>query len=150
MKEIDFKTLQALIKTELDALNIKYIIVFIIINIIVAIVNWLIQRNVKNIENRIYKQKVREDRRITIMEEIYQELVSYTYIFDKDEMSQTSSKISNLEKKVSENRLYIDSKMNKKISVYIDYLKKLLTDFRHKDFKAEETMLNNIEKEFNK
>ena len=53
MKEIDFKTLQALIKTELDALNIKYIVVFIIINIIVAVVNWLIQRNVKNIENNM-------------------------------------------------------------------------------------------------
>jgi hypothetical protein len=150
MKEIDFKTLQSLIKSELDAINIKYIIVFIIINIIVAVVNWLIQRNVKNIENRIYKKKVREDRRITIIEEVYKELVSFTYIFDKEEMSQSNSKISSLEKKVSENRLYIDSKMNEKITVYLDYLKKLLTDFRHKNFKTEETMLNNIEKEFNK
>jgi hypothetical protein len=150
MKEIDFKTLQSLIKSELDAINIKYIIVFIIINIIVAVVNWLIQRNVKNIENRIYKKKVREDRRITIIEEVYKELVSFTYIFDKEEMSQSNSKISSLEKKVSENRLYIDSKMNEKITIYLDYLKKLLTDFRHKNFKTEETMLNDIEKEFNK
>ena len=150
MKEIDFKTLQALIKSELDAINIKYIAVLIIINIIVAIVNWLIQRNVKKIENKIYKQKVREDRRILIIEEIYKELVSFSYIFNQEEMSLAISKISSLEKKVSENRLYIDSKMNDKITLYLDYLKTLLTDFRRKNFKTEQTMLNNIEKQFNK
>jgi hypothetical protein len=150
MKEIDFKTLQSLIKSELEIINIKYIIVFIIINIIVALVNWLIQRNVKKIENKIYKQKVREDRRILIIEEIYKELVSFSYIFNQEEMSLAISRISSLEKKVSENRLYIDSKMNDKITLYLDYLKNLLTDFRHKNFKTEQTMLNNIEKQFNK
>lgn len=150
MKEIDFKTLQGLIKSEIDAINIKYIIVFLVINIIVALVNWLIQRNVKNIENKIYKQKVREDRRISVIEEIYKELVSFSYIYNQDEMSLAISKISSLEKKVSENRLYIDAKMNNKITTYLDYLKKLLTDFRHKNFKTEKTMLDNIVKEFNK
>lgn len=150
MKEIDFKTLQALIKSELEVVNIKYIIVFIIVNIIIAIVNWLIQRNVKNIENNIYKKKVREDKRITIIEEIYKELVSFSYIFNQEEMSLAISRISFLEKKVAENRLYIDSKMNEKITIYLDYLKKLLTDFRHKNFKTEKIMLKNIEKEFNK
>jgi hypothetical protein len=150
MKEIDFKTLQALIKSELDAINVKYIIVFIIINIMVAVVNWLIQKNVKNIENKIYKKKVREDRRISVIEEIYKELVSFSYIYSQEEMSLAISKISNLEKKVSENRLYIDSKMNDKLTIYLDYLKNLLTDFRHKNFKTEKMMLNNIEKEFNK
>lgn len=150
MKEIDFKTLQGLIKTELDTLNIKYIIVFIILNIIVAIVNWWIQRNVKNIDNKIYKNKVREDRRIKIIEEIYGELVSFTYILDKNEMVNSISKVSSLQKKVSENRLYIDSKMNDKITMFIDYLKNLMSDFRHKDFKEEQKMLTFIEKEFNK
>lgn len=150
MKEIDFKTLQALIQSELDAINIKYIVIFIFVNLIVAVVNWLIQRNVKNIENGIYKKKVREDRRITIIEEVYKELVSFTYILDKDEMTNSISKISSLEKKVSENRLYIDSNMNNKITIYLDYLKNLLSDFRHKNFNLEKTMLNNIEKEFNK
>lgn len=150
MKEVDFKTLQALIKTELDALNLKYIIVFILINIVVAGINWLIQRNVKNIENSIYKKKVREDRRITIIEEIYSELVSFTYILNKDEMTASIVKISSLEKKVSENRLYINSKMNSKITVFLDYLKNLTSDFRHKNFDTEKTMLYNIEKEFNK
>ena len=150
MKEIDFKTLQGLIKSEIDVLNIKYLLVFIIINIIIAIVNWLIQRNVKNIDNKIYKNKVREDRRIKIVEEIYSELVSFTYILDKNEMIASISKVSSLQKKVSENRLYIDSKMNDKITMFIDYLKNLMSDFRHKDFKEEQKMLTNIEKEFNK
>jgi hypothetical protein len=150
MKEIDFKTLQGLIKTEFDTLNIKYIIVFIIINIIIAIVNWWIQRNVKNIDNKIYKNKVREDRRIKIIEEIYGELVSFTFILDKNEMVNSISKVSNLQKKVSENRLYINSNMNDKITKFIDYLKNLMSDFRHKDFKEEQKMLTNIEKEFNK
>ena len=150
MKEIDFKTLQGLIKLELDVMNIKYIFVFISINILIAIINWLIQRNVKNIENKIYKKKVREDRKITIIEEVYGELVSFTYILDKEEMSNSISKISSLEKKVSENRLYIDSNMNKKITKFLDYLKNLLSDFRLKNFEKEQTLLNNIEKEFNK
>jgi hypothetical protein len=143
MKEIDFKVLQGLIQKEFDVLNIKYIIIFIIINIIVAIVNWLIQRNVKNIENTIYKKKVREDRRITIIEEIYSELVSFTYILSKEEMSNTLTKIS-------QNRLYSDAKMNDKITKYLDYLKNLLLDFRHKNFDLEKKLLNSIEKEFNK
>ena len=150
MKEIDFKVLQGLIKEEFDVLNIKYIIIFIAINIIVAIVNWLIQRNIKKIENTIYKKKVREDRRITIIEEIYSELVSFTYVLSKEEMYNTLNQISSLEKKVSQNRLYIDSKMNNKITKYLDYLKNLLSDFRHKNFDLEKKLLDSIEKEFNK
>ncbi len=150
MKEIDFKTLQGLIKAELDALNIKYIIIFIIVNIIIAVINWLIQRNVKKIDNTIYKNKVREDRRISIIEEIYKELVTFTYILDKNEMLNSISKISSLEKKLSENRLYINSNMNQKITAFLDYLKNIASDFRHKNFDTEKNMLKNIEKEFNK
>ncbi|OXA70395.1 hypothetical protein B0A67_15885 [Flavobacterium aquidurense] len=150
MKEIDFKILQGLIKEEFDVLNLKYIIVFILINIIVAIINWFIQRNIKNIESKIYKKKVREDRRITVIEEIYSELVSFTYILDKEEMINSINRISSLEKKVSQNRLYIESKMNVKITKYLDYLKSLLSDFRHKNFDLEKKLLDSIEKEFNK
>jgi hypothetical protein len=150
MKEIEYNTLESIVKKEIDALNIRYIFVFIGINLLIALVNWLIQRNVKTIENRIYKKKVREDRRIEIIEEVYKELVSFTYIFSSKEMIKANLRIAKLEKKVSENRLYIDSRMNNKITTYIDYLKKLLTDFRHKDFKREEMMLNDIVKEFDR
>jgi hypothetical protein len=150
MKEIDYNTLESLLRKEIDALNLRYVVVFIGINLFIALVNWLIQRNVKSIENRIYKKKVREDRRIEVIEEVYKELVSFTYIFNPKEMIKAHLRIAKLEKKVSENRIYIDSKMNNKITIYIDYLKKLLTDFRHKDFKQEEAMLNDIVKEFNR
>lgn len=150
MKDLDYKTLQALIKGELDTINFKYIIIFIIINLVIAIVNWLIQKNIKNIENNIYKKKVREDRRINIIEEIYRECVTFTYILTQSEMTKSIKKIAELEKKLSENRLYINNKMNNRITNYLDYLKNISSDFRLKNFDTEKTLLNSIEKEFNK
>jgi hypothetical protein len=150
MKEVDFKIIQALITKELDSLNIKYIVIFVAVNLIVALINWLIQKNIKNLESRIYKTKVREDRRITIIEEIYKECVAFTYILGKNEMVLELNKISALEKKLSENRLYINSNMNKKITTYLDYLKSLISDFRYKNFEKETKLLKEIEIEFNK
>ena len=150
MKEVDFKIIQALITKELDTLNIKYIIIFIIINLGIALINWLIQKNIKNLESKIYKTKVREDRRITIIEDIYKECVGFTYVLSKNEIILEISKISSLEKKLSENRLYITSNMNKKITNYLDYIKSLMSDFRHKSFEKETSLLKEIEIEFNK
>lgn len=150
MKEIDFKIIQALITKELDTLNIKYIIIFIAVNLIIAFINWLIQKNLKNLESKIYKTKVREDRRITIIEEIYKECDSFTYIMGKSDMVLKIDKISSLEKKISENRLYISNNMNKKITTYLDYLKSLMFDFRNKSFEKEKSLLKEIEIEFNK
>lgn len=150
MKEIDFKTLQQLIHSELEIINIKYITIFIIINLIIAFVNWLVQKNIKNLEKEIYKQKVREDKVITVLEEVYKELVSYTYIFDKEEIKLKIESVSELEKKIAVNKLYIDQKMNTKITNFIDYIKDIMADFRKKDFKKERALLNEIEKQFNR
>ncbi len=149
MKEIDFKVVQSLLKNEIDSINLKYIITFIILNILVAIVNWLIQKNVKSQDNQIYRKKVREDRRIIIIEDIYKEFVSCTYIFNSKETTNLIIKISELEKRLSENRLYINKSLNNKLTLFIDYLKEIATDFRKKDFNKENKMLNDIEKEFN-
>ena len=149
MKEIDFKVVQSLLKNEIDSINLKYIITFIILNILVAIVNWLIQKNVKSQDNQIYRKKVREDRRIIIIEDIYKEFVSCTYIFNSKETTNLIIKISELEKRLSENRLYINKSLNNKLTLFIDYLKEIATDFRKKVFNKENKMLNDIEKEFN-
>lgn len=150
MKEIDFKVLQGLISKEIDALNVKYIIVFIILNLLIAFINWLIQKNVKKLEERIYKKKVREDKRITVIEEIYKDLVEYTYILDPLEFTRSIERTALLEKKIVINRLYIDNKLNNKITSFLDYTKSVASDFRKKDFKIETFLLNDIIKEFNK
>lgn len=150
MKEVEFKTIQALITKELDVLNIKYIIIFFVINLIIVLINWVIQKNIKKLDNVIYRQKVREDKRITILENLYKEFVTFTYILDRDIIKTEISKISAIEKTVSENRIYIDSKMNKNITDYLDYLKKIISDFRYKNFETERKLLKRIEDEFNK
>lgn len=150
MKELDFKTFQQLIHSELEILNIKYISLFILVNLVIAIINWLIQRNVKNLEKRIYKQKVREDKRLTIIEDIYKELVSLTYILDKDEIKQKIDHVSELEKKIATNKLYIDNNMHSKLICFVDYTKNIMVDFRKKDFKTEKMLLKEIENEFNR
>lgn len=150
MKEVEFKTIQALITKELDVLNIKYIIIFFVINLIIVLINWAIQKNIKKLDNVIYRQKVREDKRITILENLYKEFVTFTYILDRDIIKTEISKISAIEKTVSENRIYIDSKMNKNITDYLDYLKKIISDFRYKNFETERKLLKRIEDEFNK
>lgn len=150
MKEIDLKTIELLINEKIDVVNFNYIAIFVLLNLIIAIANWIIQRNVKKIENKIYKKKVREDKRITIIEEIYKDLVSYTYIMDPINFSKSIKKTSMLEKKIVENKLYIDNSLCKKITKYLDYTKDVASDFRKKDFKKETELLESIVKEFNK
>lgn len=150
MKEVEFKTIQALITKELDVLNIKYIIIFFVINLIIVLINWAIQKNIKKLDNVIYRQKVREDKRITILENLYKEFVTFTYILDREIIKTEISKISAIEKTVSENRIYINSQMNKNITDYLDYLKKIISDFRYKNFETERKLLKRIEDEFNK
>ena len=150
MKEIDLKTIEILLEKEINATNAKFLLIFIILNIGIALLNWYIQGRIKNQEKEIYKRKIREDRRITVIEEIYKELVSYTYIMNQKDLAKSLSKLSKLEKKLAENRLYIDKKMNDKITSFIDYIKGLMSDYRKKNFAVEEDLLNKIENEFNK
>ena len=99
---------------------------------------------------RADKKKIREDRRLVIIEDIYKELVAYTYILDPKEFIKTTSKTALLERKLSENYIYIGKNLNKKIVDFIDYTKSVASDYRKKDFKRESQLLDIIEKEFNK
>jgi hypothetical protein len=150
MKEIDFKTIESLIEKKLDVLNWKYVLLFLSINLLVALLNWLIQRNIKTIENNIYRKKIREDKKIAIIEDIYGELVSFTYCLNQEELLLNINRLTSLEQKIALNKLYIDSRMNNKIVEFIDYIKGLLSDFRKKSFEKEIKYLNEIEKEFNR
>jgi hypothetical protein len=150
MKEFDLKLLQNLINKEIDVLNLKYIFIFIMLNLLIAIINWIFQSNIKSAENEIYRKKVREDRRILIIETIYKNLVEFTFLFTQQELINDIQKLSNIEKNISENKLYINKSLHNKLISYIDYIKEITTDFRKKDFKKESDLLNNIEVEFNK
>lgn len=150
MKEIDIKTIQSIINKQIDAINLKYIIIFIALNIIVALINWLLQRNIKNIENTIYRKKVREDKRISVLEQIYRRLVAFSYCCSHEEIRSQLNELIDLEKYISENKLYITNRLHKKIIKYTDYTKNLIADFRKKDVKQEMALLNEIETEFNK
>jgi hypothetical protein len=59
-------------------------------------------------------------------------------------------KLSKIERKIAENKLYISDRMNDKITKYIDYLKGVMSDFRRKNFEKEKDLLMKIETEFNK
>lgn len=150
MKEIDLKALQGLITKEIDTLNVKYILIFIIINLAIAFINWLVQRNLKNLEQQIYRRKVREDKRITVIEEIYGELVQFTYILTPDAYAEAIAKTAQIEKKLAFSRLYVDRKLNNKITAFLDYTKSVAADFRKKNFDTECILLGAIDKEFNK
>ncbi|MFA6151449.1 MAG: hypothetical protein WC716_09025 [Chitinophagaceae bacterium] len=150
MKEIDLRTLEKLLTDQYNKTQIKYLAIFLVLNILIAVINWLIQRNVKKIENRIYKNKVREDRRIVVIEKIYSDLVEFTYFFDQKSLLIAFPKISEIEKYTSEMKLYIPDSLQKKILNYTDYIKSICADFRKKDFKLEAKLLKEIEVEFNK
>ena len=150
MKEIDLRTLEVLIEEKINYVNWVYILLFIGLNILIAVVNWLLQKNLKNGDNRLHKKKIREDKRLLIIEDIFKELVSFTYILSASESLQSISKTSALERKVSENGLYISNTLKKKIVCFLDYTKEIAADFRKKDFKKETQLLESIKKEFNK
>jgi len=150
LKELDFKTLHALLEKEINLLNLRYILVFIVLNIIIGLINFFIQRNVKFLDSNIYKKKVREDRRIIIIEKIYQDLVQFTYILSHVEIKSAINDLSKLENYISLNKLYISKELNDKIIAFTDYLKNIISDFRKKDYAVELKLLNDIENEFNK
>lgn len=150
MKEIDIKTIQGLIDKQIEAINLKYIIIFIVLNLIIVLINWLLQRNIKNIDNAIYRKKVREDKRISVLEEIYKRLVAFSYCYSHEEIRGQLNELIDLEKFISENKLYITNRLHKKIIKYTDYTKNVIADFRKKNVKQEMALLNDIETEFNK
>lgn len=150
MKELDIKAIEAVLKDEINSINLKYLIVFIILNLIIASANWLIQRNVKSLDSTVYRKKVREDKRIIVIETIYKNLVEFTYILNTTEMKASIEKLSSLENYISQNKLYISKSLHKKIIGFTDYLKNIIADFRKKDYATESKLLTEIENEFNR
>jgi len=150
MEDLDLEKISSILENKLDVFNFKYISFFVGINLLIALINWLFQKNIKNAENKIYKKKVREDRRIDVVEELYKDLVSLTYILDPVDMSSKINEIALIERKLAESRLYINSGLNASITELIDYFKLVANDFGEKNFQSEENYLKEIKKQFDK
>lgn len=83
------------------------------------------------------------------MEDLYILLDKISY-FDRGESDQMLLAITEVEKFISEKRIYLDKSTEKVINKWLDYYKSVLVDFRKKNYEYEMTLVNEFRQEFSK
>lgn len=130
--------------------NINILIIFISINVLVSLVQIYAGFRLKSKDRLIYSQNLKEKRRIKTIEELFRKLENLTYFDGRKENDNFLKEISELDAFVTKNRLYIDKKYLRITNEINDYFRTVLSDFRKKDFKREQTYFDNFLKIFNK
>lgn len=126
------------------------IIVLLGLNLIAAFANFFQAIYLKNKESKQYRNQIREDRRLTILENLYNFLEELTYFDGKEGNDELLSKIASIEKFSSKNNIYISKEIRKSVSSTLDYYRSITTDFRKKDYSSESDFLSEFVRLFNK
>ena len=132
------------------ALNNKLLVallVFISINLITTIINIISQHRLKNKDKKIISFKIKEGKRISIFETIYQKLDEMTFFSGKDDSEKL---LQETEKHISSNKIYIGKKELKLMYVATDYFKTVASDYRKKDYAEEIKFFDKLSATFNK
>lgn len=135
------------------ALNNKLLIaliVFISINLITTVINIISQHRLKLKDKKIISFKIKEEKRISIFESIYQMLDKMTFYTGRDDCEEFLNSIQEAEKYISNNKIYIDKKEQKLMYETTDYFKTVVTDFRKKDYSNEIKLFDKLSTKFNK
>jgi len=103
----------------------------------------------KRLDKNIFSANKKEEKRIEIYETLYSQLDALTYIEPK-QSAQLVAKISEIDKYVSKNNLYISDKAMGIINRYCDYFRQVSTDFRKKDVRSETDIIRAYKELFNK
>jgi hypothetical protein len=126
------------------------LLIFIGINLLTTIINIISQHNLKSKDKNIISFKIKEQKRITIFENIYEKLERITFLDAKTESDELLQSIQNVEKTISKNKLYIKKKNQRLMYNLTDYFKTTLTDYRKKDYSKELRLFDRLVSNFNK
>lgn len=126
------------------------ILIFIFLNILITIFNAWTQFRLKAKDKELIGFKMREEKKVKIYEELFSYMQELNYLNPENDKEEYLEKVTLLEKKTEMDKLYITGKTSKVISKFCDYCKVVLTDYRKKDLKKEEKMVDEFKKLFNK
>lgn len=90
-----------------------------------------------------------EEKRIKILEQLFQSLDGLT-LFDNSQDQELLSRIKDINKFVTQNKIYIPNEFQKFSNEILDYFKNVLTDYRKKDIEKETKLFNKFCNAFNK
>jgi hypothetical protein len=106
------------------------------------------EHKVKNLEKKIFSFNKKEEKRIGIYEAIYGKLDALTYV-DPRQSAVLVSMVTEIDRYVSLNNLYISKSIADVINRYCDYYRQVSTDFRRKDVRSENLMIQEYKNLFN-
>lgn len=149
----DFGALQEIItsvNTKLSENNklLVTLAVFVFVNLIATVLDIFFQFRLKNKEKGINKHNIRETKRVDVQEALYNMLEELTY-YDGNNPSQYYSKISLINKYLTQKRLYLTKDLVKIAQNYNDYFLTVLSDYRNKNYQKEIDYLEEFSNIFN-
>ena len=126
------------------------LILFVIINFIITAINIFFQFKLKNKEKSINRHNLIESKRIEAQENLYILLEKLTY-YDGNEDSKVlfQTEISEINKFLTQKKIYIPKEIIKISQEFTDYNTSILCDYRKKSYEKEMAMLEQFNIQFN-
>lgn len=128
---------------------IIFLTVVMIFDILVVAAKLISDFTLKNLDKKIHGANARENKRIDIYEKIYLLMNELTFIEGR-ESEKIINKVTEVERFLSANLIYISKDIEKAIFKFTDYNKSVATDYRKKNYATEKEILNLFKGYFNK
>lgn len=149
----DFDSLQTVIDNLSKDLNSNTKLLFVIgalllTDILLTAVRIFFDFRLKRLEKNIFSANQKEEKRIKIYEDIYQKIDLLTYV-EPRESETILIRVTEIDRYISRNYLYISKDVTKVINEYCDYYRQVSTDYRKKNIKTESTLIQRYKSLFN-
>lgn len=125
------------------------LIFLIILNIGVEIFRFISMIILSNKEKKSKKDLLKEDKRLKILEQLFQSLDKLT-LYDRQDSEAMLTDVKKINTFISKNKLYIPQKFQEVSNEILDYFKNVMTDFRNKDIETETRLFEKYFNEFNR
>ena len=125
------------------------LIILIILNIGVEIFRFVSMMILANKEKKSKKDLLKEDKRLKMLEQLFQSLDKLT-LYDRQDSEAMLVEVKNINTFISKNKLYIPSKFQEISNEILDYFKNVMTDYRKKDIAKESKLFEKYYNEFNR
>jgi hypothetical protein len=140
------------LETDLSTNNklIISLIIFVVLNLILAGINIFFQFRLKNKDKEVNNHNLREIKRIEHQEELYVLLESLTYYngTSKEKVS-FQKKMTLINQFLTQKKIYLNKEIIKISQEFTDYNTQLLVDYRKKNYEKELMILEKYNTQFN-
>jgi len=151
----DFSALNEIIEKLSNGISDNYKLMitlsfFVVLNLILAITNIIVQFKLKNKDKDINDHNLRETKRIDQQRLLYNMLESLSY-YDgsRNDLQSYHDKVSEINKFLTRERLFLSKELIKLSQNYTDYFLGVLSDYRTKSYEKEMEILDTFCNIFN-